>query len=219
MNKLIIFGKGSVAQIAKNYFNDDSDFDVVAFTLDSDYIESETYEGLPMVSFQRVQEVFPPDQYQMFIALSYTQMNKLRQNKYNEAKKKGYILASYISSKCTYLSKHECGDNCFIFEDNTIQPYVEIGNNVILWSGNHIGHHSIIKDHNFVSSHVVISGHCTIESNCFLGVNATLGHNVKVARGTLLGAGVVLSKDTEENGVYVAPRPIKLDKSSKDIKL
>ncbi|MEY2828985.1 MAG: hypothetical protein RIQ33_843, partial [Bacteroidota bacterium] len=111
------------------------------------------------------------------------------------------------------------GDNCFIFEDNTIQPFVKIGSNVTLWSGNHIGHHSTIESHNFISSHVVISGHCIVESNCFLGVNATLAHKVKIASGTLLGAGVIISKDTENNRVYVAPRPVLLEKTSDQIKL
>jgi acetyltransferase-like isoleucine patch superfamily enzyme len=146
-------------------------------------------------------------------------MNRIRAQKYSEAKLMGYELISYISSKCSFLSQFNVGDNCFILEDNTIQPFVKIGSNVTLWSGNHIGHHSIIHDHNFISSHVVISGHCEIESNCFLGVNSTLANKVKIASGTLLGAGVVISKNTEANRVYVANRPIMLEKMSDEIKL
>lgn len=208
-----------MAQIARDYFENDSEYQVVAFTLDDNYIDNAVYEGLPMVAFKHIELEYPPTECDMFIALSYTDMNRLREKKYYEAKEKGYRLASYVSPRCTYLSQFTCGDNCFIFEDNTIQPYVEIGNNVILWSGNHIGHHSKIDDHNFISSHVVISGCCHVESNCFLGVNATVGHNVRIAEQTLLGAGVVISKDTEIKGVYVAPRPVKLNKDSDQIKL
>ena len=141
-------------------------------------------------------------------------MNKLRETKYNEAKSKGYTLVSYVSSKCTYLSQFNCGDNCFIFEDNTIQPFVKIGNNVTLWSGNHIGHHSVLQSHNFISSHVVISGHCTIASNCFIGVNATIGHQVTVATETLVGAGSIITKNTEPFAVYVPAKSVKLEKTS-----
>lgn len=219
MRKLIIFGKGAIAQIAKDYFTNDSNYDVTCFTLDKEYIDADHYEGLPMVPFSEIEKTFSPIEYDMFIALSYSQMNKLRERKYHEAKKKGYHLVSYISSKCTYLTKFKCGENCFILEDNTIQPYVQIGNNVILWSGNHIGHHSIIHDHCFVSSHVVVSGHCIIESNCFIGVNATIGHKIRIAKETLLGAGVVITKDTEDQRVYVASKPIMLEKRSDQIKL
>lgn len=219
MAKIILFGKGEIAQIAKQYFEDDSEHEVVAFTLDKDYIDSGEYEGLPMIAFNEITEEYPPNDYSMFIALSYTDMNRLREKKYHEAKEKGYQLVSYISSKCSNLTKYPIGDNCFIFEDNTIQPFVKIGNNVTLWSGNHIGHHSEIKSHNFISSHVVVSGSCIIESNCFLGVNSTIGHKVKISQGTLLGAGAIISKTTEEYGIYVPARTVKLDKSSLDIKL
>ena len=219
MSKLIIFGAGDIAQIANYYFKIDSEHEVVAFTVDKAYMNGNEYEGLPLVAFEEIASAYPPDSHQMFIALSYSKMNKIREAKYYDAKDKGYKLVSYISSRCTYLSQYEHGDNCFIFEDNTIQPFVRIGNNVTLWSGNHIGHHSVIKDHNFISSHVVISGHCTIESNCFLGVNSSLAHNVIVAKETLLGAGAIISKNTEEKGVYVPARSIKLDKQSSELSL
>jgi sugar O-acyltransferase (sialic acid O-acetyltransferase NeuD family) len=217
--KIVVFGYGDIAQIANYYFDIDSNYEVVAFTLDRDYIQVDSYEGKPMVAFEDIQTKYPPADFKMFIALSYAKMNKLREAKYHEAKQKGYELVSYVSSHCTYLSRFKCGDNCFIFEDNTIQPYVQIGNNVTLWSGNHIGHHSVIKDHNFVSSHVVISGHCTIESYCFLGVNSSLAHNVTLATETLLGAGAVIAKNTEAGRIYVPPRATMLEKKSNEVTL
>jgi sugar O-acyltransferase (sialic acid O-acetyltransferase NeuD family) len=220
MAKLILFGTGDIAQIANYYFGIDSEHEVACFTVDKTFINGKSeYEGKPLIAFEDVLKKYPPSDYKMFIALSYSKMNKLREQKYNEAKSKGYELVSYVSSKCTYLSQHVPGDNCFIFEDNTIQPFVKIGNNVTLWSGNHIGHHSMIDDHNFISSHVVISGHCHVQPNCFLGVNATVGHRVTIARETLLGAGVIISKDTVEQGVYVPARSVLLDKKSSDIQL
>lgn len=212
--KIVIFGTGDIAQIANYYFEIDSNYQVVAFTVDKDYCKDSTYEGKPLVAFEDLIALYPPSDYKLFIALSYAQMNKLRETKYNEAKSKGYSLVSYISSKCTYLSQFECGDNCFIFEDNTIQPFVKIGNNVTLWSGNHIGHHSVLESHNFISSHVVISGHCIVESNCFIGVNATVGHQVRLAAETLIGAGTVITKNTDKKSVYVPAKSVMLNKTS-----
>ena len=73
-----------------------------------------------------------------------------------KGKKKGYDFYSYVSPKATVLT-NKIGENCFILEDNTIQPFVEIGNNCVLWSGNHIGHHGKIDDHVFITSHCVVS--------------------------------------------------------------
>ncbi|HEY0740073.1 MAG TPA: acetyltransferase [Chryseosolibacter sp.] len=216
--KLIIFGVGDIAQIAKYYFDTDSTLRVEGFTVDQAYVTEKTFEGLPVVPFEHVERIYPPAEFQLFIAVSYKKMNKFREQKYIEGRQKGYALASYISSRCTYLSQHKPGDNCFIFENNTIQPFVKIGSNVTLWSGNHIGHHSTIEDHNFISSHVVVSGHCHIEPNCFLGVNATIHNNIRIARENLIGAGAIISQNTRPQEVYLPAKSTLYTKKSNELK-
>jgi sugar O-acyltransferase (sialic acid O-acetyltransferase NeuD family) len=217
MRKLVIFGAGDIAQIANYYFKLHTDYSVEAFTVDGAYMKESAFEGKPVVAFEDLKSSFLPGEFDLFIALSYKNMNKIRQAKYEQAKKEGYQLASYISPKCSYLSPFQPGDNCFIFEDNTIQPYVQIGNNVTLWSGNHIGHHSTIEDHNFISSHVVISGHCHIEKNCFIGVNATIHNNIRIASETLVGAGATITKNTEAQSVYLPPKSNLFSKKSNEL--
>src|SRR5207253_2290743 len=104
---------------------------------------------------------------------TYNKLNRLRMRMYSEARQKGYTLANYVSSRAFVWPNVVMGDNVFIFEDNTVQPFVRLGSDIVLWSGNHIGHHSSISSHNFISSHVVISGFCNVSESCFLGVNST----------------------------------------------
>jgi sugar O-acyltransferase (sialic acid O-acetyltransferase NeuD family) len=203
---LVVFGTGDIGQIAQYYFRIDSEYQVEAFTVDQAYLREATLEGLPVVAFEEVERAFPPSRYHLFVALSYAKLNKVRAEKYVAARAKGYPLAGYVSSRCSYLSQFPPGDNCFILEDNTVQPFVRIGNNVTLWSGNHIGHHSVIHDHNFISSHVVISGHCDIRSHCFIGVNSTLHNNVTIAEENLIGAGAIIAKSTQPGEVWLPER-------------
>lgn len=219
MSKLVIFGAGDIARLAHFYFNRDSDHEVVAFTVDQKYREADTFLDLPLVSFEEVSSRYPADEYQMFVALSYAKMNKLREEKYTRAKEQGYQLVSYVSSRCSFLTDHPVGDNCFILEDNTIQPFVKIGNNVTLWSGNHIGHDATIEDHCFLASHIVVSGYVRISNNCFIGVNATLRNSITIAPETLIGAGAVIMKDTVPKGVYLPPRAELFSKTSDQIEL
>jgi sugar O-acyltransferase (sialic acid O-acetyltransferase NeuD family) len=205
MARVVIFGTGQWAELAHFYLMHDSAHEVVAFTLDREYLQEGTYKGLPVVAFDEVCAQYPPSEFKMFIPLSFKRMNHVRAEKYAAAKALGYELVSYVSSKATTWPGFECGDNCFIFEDNTIQPFVKIGNNVVMWSGNHIGHHTIIKDHVMITSHVVISGCCTIEPYCFFGVNATVRDETIVAQGTLVGMSVPIQKDTKECEVYRTP--------------
>lgn len=202
MNKLVIFGAGDIAELAHYYFTHDSDYSVVAFTVDNTYCTVKTFLGIEVVPFSEVPTKFPPQEYDVFVALSYSKLNALRKEKYETFKKLGYKLPSYISSRASVLTD-QIGDNCFILEDNTIQPFVKIGNNVTLWSGNHIGHHSKIADHNFISSHVVVSGGVEIDEACFLGVNATLRDHIKIGKSSVIGAGALILNDVEPEGLYV----------------
>ncbi|MDI9408329.1 MAG: acetyltransferase [Candidatus Pacebacteria bacterium] len=200
---LVIFGTGDIAELAHYYFSRDSDYRIVAFTVDSAFKTSESFCGLPVVAFDEITQKFPPDQNQLFIALAYAKLNQLRRDKYEAAKSLGYNLASFISPDATVRNDGKIGDNCFIYEDNTIQPFVTIGNNVTLWSGNHIGHHSMIHDHCFIASHVVISGGCEIGEQSFIGVNATLRDHIKIGAKCVIGAGALMLADAEAEGVYL----------------
>lgn len=216
MAQVVIFGAGDIARLAHVYFTRDSEHEVVAFTVDREYRQADEFRGLPLVDFDGVTRLYPPDRFQMFVALSYNRMNRVRAAKYEAARGLGYRLASYVSSRCTFLTDHPVGDNCFILEDNTIQPEVRIGNDVTLWSGNHIGHDAVIEDHCFIASHVVVSGYVRIGAYCFIGVNVTLRNSITIAPRTLLGAGAVILGDTVEGGVYVPQRARLLENKTSD---
>lgn len=201
---LVIFGTGDIAQIAHAYFSTDSDYEVVAFTVDGAYLSRSEFCGLPVVSFETVPEAYPPSNHTMFVALSYTKLNALRREKYEAAKASGYPIASYVSSRASVLNGGRIGENCFIFEDNTIQPFSSIGDNVTLWSGNHIGHHSVIGSHTFIASQVVVSGGVEIGEQCFIGVNVTLRDHIKIGDRCVIGAGALILADAEPEGVYMA---------------
>jgi sugar O-acyltransferase (sialic acid O-acetyltransferase NeuD family) len=202
---LVIFGAGDIAQLAHFYFSEDSDYEVVAFTVDSAYLGTSTFCGLPVIAFEEILACHAPSHCELFVALSYSKLNSVRKEKYLAAKALGYRMATFISSRATVLNDGQIGDNCFIFEDNTIQPFVSIGNNVTLWSGNHIGHHSKIRDHCFIASHVVVSGGVEIGEQCFVGVNATLRDHIKIGERCVIGAGALMLADALPEGVYVGP--------------
>src|SRR5690349_11060004 len=180
MARIVIFGAGDIARLAHVYFTHDSPHDVVAFVTDSEHRTADTFLELPWIDTEQLSSRFPPSEHEAFVAISYAKMNRVRAAKYAAMKDAGYRLASYVSSRCTYLSASAPGDNCFLLEDNTIQPFVTIGNDVTLWSGNHIGHDSTIDDHCFISSHVVVSGHVHVSPYCFIGVNATLRNSITI---------------------------------------
>ena len=203
---LIIFGSAEVAQLARYYFDHDSGYRVIAYTVDDVYVDSETVDGLPLVPFSRIVDFYPPERYEMHVGLSYQKMNRQREEKYTQAKAAGYTLASYVCTHSVFWPDLKIGDNCFILENQTIQPTVKIGSNVVLWSGNHIGHGTYIDDHTYIASHVVISGHCRIGKRCFFGVNATVRDFCNIGDDCFVTMDASVVRDIESESVVLGAK-------------
>ena len=212
--KLIIVGDSAFAEVAYECFTYDSEYEVVAFAVESEYRSKKTLFGLPVFTLEEVEEQFSPVDTFFYAALVYTKLNRLRARLFQVMKAKGYTPASYISTRAFIWRNVQLGEHCFIFEDNTIQPFVEIGDNVVLWSGNHIGHHSKIHANCFVASHAVISGFCEIGENSFVGVNATLANNVTIGRDNWIGLGATIVKKTPDNALFKGERSASSDISA-----
>jgi sugar O-acyltransferase (sialic acid O-acetyltransferase NeuD family) len=205
--KLVIVGDSAFAEIAREYFDADTGYEVVAFAVETPYLKRESLHGLPVLPFETLEQRLDPARHDVFVACTYTQLNRLRQRLAADAKARGYKLASYVSPRAFVWKNVELGEHCFVFEDNTVQPFVRIGENVVLWSGNHVGHHTAIEPHVFVSSHVVISGFCSIGAHSFLGVNATIANNVRVGADNWIGPNVAVMKDTPEGALFKTEQP------------
>ena len=203
MCKVVVFGTGSFAQLVHFYLTHDSEHEVVAFTVHQSHMTDQAFMGLPVVPFEAIEQQIPPNAFKMYVAIGYKNLNRVRAQVYSEAKTKGYELISYVSSKCTHWGDTQIGDNCFIFEDNTLQPFVTIGSNTVLWSGNHIGHHATIGEHCFIASHVVISGHVRVGSYSFIGVNATIRDDISIGKACVIGAGALVMKSTRDKAVCI----------------
>ncbi len=217
MAKVVIFGTAENSSLAHYYLEHDSPHEVVAFTVDREYLPADpVFEGLPVVAFDEIERRFPPAEFSMFAPLAPSEMNKFRERVYTEIRARGYTLISYVSSRATVFPDASIGDNCFILEDNTIQPYVKIGNNVVLWSGNHIGHHGEIRDHVYFTSHVVLSGRCLVEPYCYFAVNCTIRDGLHIAEGTFVTMAACVTRDTEAWGVYKGNPAQKKNYSSMD---
>lgn len=203
MRGLVIFGAGQIAEVMHYYFTAEGGREVVAFAVDRQYRTADTVLDTPVVDFEDVEARFPPAEYDMFVAMSFKQVNKLRMQKVAEAEAKGYALASHVSPKASVWNGFAAQPNTIIMEHNVIQPFVTVGRNVTMWSGNHVGHHTRIGDHCFIASQAVISGACDIGPGSFIGVNATLRDGITIGAHSVVGAGALVLSDAPDEAVFI----------------
>jgi sugar O-acyltransferase (sialic acid O-acetyltransferase NeuD family) len=210
---LVIFGIGKIAEVVYYYAKEECGFNVVAFAVDEQFKNLETFNGLPVISFENVELQYPPAKYDMFVAVGYHDLNRLREIKCKESLGKGYHLVSVISPHANLPGNVVTGWNCFIMPPAIIHPCVQIHNNVFIWSGAMVAHHSVIGDNCWLTSCCNISGNVNMGANTFVAVNATVGHSVVIGKDCFLGANSLVTKNLEDEKVVIAEssKPLRLN--------
>lgn len=214
MRPIIVFGDGTFASLVSYCLRQDARRRVAAFAVDRAYLRKAEHEGLPVVAFDALESVFPPADYELIIPFGATHINGLRQQRFHEAKARGYTLASYISSRACVWADFEAGENCLVFEQTVVQPFATVGDNVLLRSGANIGHHCRVGSHVFIATGSVFGGNVLIGERAFVGVGAVLRDGVRIGERSFVGAGAVVVADTEADSVYVGNPARRTNKSS-----
>ncbi|MBY0406225.1 MAG: hypothetical protein K2Q01_00915 [Rickettsiales bacterium] len=215
MKPLIIFGDAELAELACFYF-ELTGHAVVGFCVDGAYLTRSTVLGKPVYAFEEAATRFPPATHELFVAIGFSAVNVIRRDKYHQVKALGYTLPTCISPMAAVRTK-DVGDNCLIPDMNNIHPYTRIGNNVIFSNANHVGHHSVIEDHCFISAGVVLCGGVTIGEGTFMAVRSSVRERVMVGRHNVIGVGVDIYADTQDNAVYSLPHVKPRDTLSHDM--
>jgi sugar O-acyltransferase (sialic acid O-acetyltransferase NeuD family) len=214
MSKVVLFGTGRGADVAYRFLTRDSEHEICGFAVDRRHLDRERFHELPVVAFEDVERHFPPDEFKMLILLGYQRMNAFRASKYQEAKQKGYSFISYANSNFYRAEDLSIGENCFILDNQSISLDVKIGNNVVMWSSNHVGDLTVIEDHVWLASHVTIAAEVVVRPYCFLGIGATVGNKVTLAERTFVGADALVVSDTLKNAVCVTEESDRADVDS-----
>jgi len=204
MANIIIFGHKDFAELAYYFLTTDSEHTVSAFCVNEQYLPQERFfHNLRIVSFETVEKEFPTSEYSFFVPMTYRNMNRDRELIFQQVKAKGYQMISYISSNAKVAKNVLIGENTYIMENVTIQPYAKIGNNVVM-GGCFISHHSIINDNVFIAAGAVICGHCIIEKNTFIGANASVRDLSIIGEYSFIGLGSIISKNMKSYSVYAS---------------
>lgn len=217
MNKVVVFGTGIQAKLIHYLLTNDSDYEVVAFTIESKYITNISFLDLPVIPFEEISGKFPPSQYKMFLALGAQNRNELRERVFMNIKDKGYGMVNYISSKAQTWPDLVVGENVFILQATSIEPFVEIGNNVVL-IGSQIGQHVKIEDNCFIST-ATLGSDVYVGRNTFMGINALVNPYVRIGMKSIIGPGAIITKDVDPYEVYTAPPATKSDVNSRKLRI
>lgn len=214
---IVIFGADVMADFVYASLTDDATFEhqIVGFTVDKEYLHSTKKFGLPVVPFETVESDFLPEEHMMIVAVGYTDLNSIRAHKCLMAKQKGYKLFSHVCAGTILPSSVRLGENCFIADGVSLQPFVSIGDNSFVFGGAAIGHHAKIGCNCWITSGTVVGGNAAVGDNAFLGLNSTIVDGVTIGRENFVGAGAVVNRCTGDGETYLSPAAVKHRLTSK----
>lgn len=217
MKDLIIFGNGDFARMMKYYIEKDDKRRVVAFAVNAEYITQGIFCDLPLVEFETIDTQYPPEQYDILLAIGNSKMNEVRKNVFRQCKQKGYTIASYIHSGCS-IHCENMGEGNIILERCLVYPFTKIGDGNLFWDNVMIAHDCTVGNFNTLAAYTDLCGYVQIGNNSFLGKNCVIKEYTKIADYTLVGATAYVDKDTKPYDVVVPARSIVLEnKKSTDL--
>jgi sugar O-acyltransferase (sialic acid O-acetyltransferase NeuD family) len=202
--KIVIYGNGAMAKVFFSYAR--RSMDVCGFTVDDICIteSSDSFCGMPLVPFSKVQEFFDPKLCKMIIAMGFIDMNDLREKKYLEAKEKGYSFTTYIHDSVLIHDDVTIDENCIILDHVLMHPGCKIGQGAFISGNVSIGHDCIIEAYNYITSGVSIAGGCHIGRGSFFGINSSVAHGIHVGARNFISANTLLNKSTNDDEVYLS---------------
>lgn len=220
MRKVIIFGVEQFADQLHNLMKKDENYEVCGFCMDKAYLKELTeHNGLPVVAFEELEQYFSPEEYGILFCIGYTDMNRVRKNRMENAKSRGYEIMNY-QHPTALVQTEDIGFGNIFMEGTIIGQGCKIGNGNIFWPAAHVAHHTEVGNWNFFTISCAVAGNIKIHDMCVFGNNCTIKNGIEIKEGTLVGAGAYIAHSTDEWSVYAPPRSYKLEgKSSLDFKL
>jgi acetyltransferase-like isoleucine patch superfamily enzyme len=200
MKKLIIFGSGVVAKLAYFLFTRDGNYLPICFTVDNEYKTRDSFNNLPLIPFNKITELYPPESHEMFVAIGPSAMNSKREKKFIEVKSEGYKMAKYVSPHSLCYS--EVGENSLIADHVSINPFSKIGYNNFFWEYSLISHDSTVMNNCYFGPRSIVSSYSVIQNNVIIGANSTIKSKVTISHKTLVGSSCYISKNTTSESVF-----------------
>lgn len=210
---IVFFGVGKIAEVISYYASEECGISIAAYTVDEKFKDKDVFLGKPVVPFESIEQNYPPEKYDMFIGIGYHQLNQLRTSKFNESQLKGYNLISIVSESCNLPKNVTYGKNCFIMPPSMIHPCVRLADNVFVFNGALVGHHSFIGNNCWITSNASIGGNASIGENSFLAMDVIIGNSISIGKNCFVGSNCQVIKDMLDEQVVISEgsKPIKLN--------
>lgn len=208
MKGKLIFGCSALARrLFQNLENEG--YYIAAFAADDNYCQQDRFCDRPLVPYSKMEELFPPKGYEVYVTIGYTDMNGKRKDAIERLLALGYSLPNYIHRSVIYDGV-TMGIGNLVFAGSILDMDTQIGDGNMLLQGVLISHDIQMGDYNFFAPRAALAGDVTIGNQNFFGLNCSIKNGVKIGDRCLIGASAYAAQDLKDGSVLRASRSILL---------
>jgi len=203
---IAIIGAGSYGRVIAE-LAEICGFTVISYLDDSETKVDQALGGIPInVPITASLEQFPAN---MSVAVAIGN-NQARLRYLRQAQNLGFQTPSLISPQAVISPSAKVEDACILHVGCHVWTDAVIGYGSILSPHATVAHHTTLGRACFVSTGANVGASVSVGDGVTVGISASISTGVKqLGNGSLVGAGAVVIRDTETNGVYVG-NPAKL---------
>ena len=203
--KVIVFGTGDFSDIVSYVLDKVNHCEICGYTINENYISENKYQNKPLMPFEKIEKICPPEDYDIVLGFIGKKMFGQRMEIFFQIKEKGYKIPNVIH-KSACVDTEKIGEGNIIMQNVSIEHHSIVGSGNIIWPNVVLPHHNVLGDFNNLAPSVSLSGYSKIQDHCFLGNNSCVNNHVCVQSYAYVGAGAYAAKDVPEQHVLVPNR-------------
>ena len=215
--KVIIIGNSHFSEIIYEHITQDTDWSVVAFAADRDFIKADSISGTAVIPIEEMDNEFDGQEVSLIMAVGYGNGNRTRRKLFEECTGKGFHFTNYIHSSVLCAERVSMGKGNIIFPGVTIDSYVKIGDGNIILPQVMIGHDVEIGHFCAVSGGTLLGGSAKIGDMSFIGMGVVIRDQISISREAYIGASCYIHKNVSEGQCVLPDKSKYLDEHESQI--
>lgn len=212
MKPFVLIGAGQFAEYVRYMLEEELNEMVVAFATNKEYhvAGQEKKDGLPIVDYEDIRKLYPPEQYSVAVAFLGSDMFSAREKAFRECAVWGYQLPNIIHSSVVRQAV-TMGQGNIIGAGTVFGPFTRLGDGNVFFDLSFTAHNVTVGSFNLLTANVSPMGNCVIGNHCFIGAGCVINNRVTLADYTLVGANAYVKNDTIPYDVVVPARGVVLE--------
>lgn len=199
--KIVVFGLGVFSALMTEYIDRFTSWEIAAYCVDREYIPENPDTAKPVVVFEELAQLYPPTEYDAFIAIGYAQMGDIRERAFCQLKELGYFVRNFVHPSALCYAD-AMGEGNIVLENAVLGMKSTVGNCNLIWNSCNLSHECKIGSFNTLGVMTGFGGCSTVGDHCFFGINCTIKDHLSISDYTLVGAGAYLAHDTARAEAY-----------------